>query len=78
MFIQSDSIGQVFIIIYVDDLVIGGEHLADIQHIKKLLSSRFEMKDMTKLRYFLGIELIRTPHDIMLSQRHYILNFFTS
>ena len=74
LFIRSDSKGQVFIIIYVDDLVIGGEHLVDIEHIKKLLSSRFEMKDMKELHYFLGIEVIRTPDDIMLSQRHYILN----
>ena len=78
MFIRSDSRGQVFIIIYVDDLVIGGEHLAYISHIKNLPSGRFEMKDMKELHYFLGIEVIRAPDDIMLSQRHYILNFFTS
>ena len=74
LFTRSDSKGQVFIIIYVDDLVIGGEHLADIEHIKKLLSSRFEMTDMKELHYFLGIEVIRTPDGIMLSQKHYILN----
>ena len=73
LFIQSDSRGQVFIILYVDALVIGGEHLAVIDHIKKLLSGRFEMKDMKELHYFLGIEVIRTPDGIMLSQRHYIL-----
>ena len=31
--------GHVFIIIYVDDLVIGGQHLIEIEHIKKLLTS---------------------------------------
>ena len=74
LFIQSDSRGHVFIIIYVDDLVIGGEHLVDIDHIKKLLSCLFEMKDMKELHYFLGIEVIQTPGGIMPSQRHYILN----
>ena len=74
LFIRSDSRGHLFIIIYVDDLVIEGEHFVDIEHIKKLLSSRLEMKDMKELHYFLGIEVIRTPDDIMLSQRHYILN----
>ena len=57
-----------------DDLVIGGEHLAYISHIKNLPSGRFEMKDMKELHYFLGIEVIRTPDVIVLSQRHYILN----
>ena len=32
------------------------------------------MKDMEDLHYFLGIEVIRTPVGIVLSQRHYILN----
>ena len=74
MFIWSDSRGQVLIIIYVDDLVIEGEHLADIEHIKKLLSNRFEMKYMKELHYFLGIEVIRTPYSIVFSQSRYILN----
>ena len=32
------------------------------------------MKDLGDLHYFLGIEVIRTPDDILLSQRHYVLN----
>ena len=60
LFICSDSKGHVFIIIYVDDLVLGGQHLTYISHIKKLLSSRFEMKDIKELHYFLGIEVIQT------------------
>ena len=57
-----------------DDLVIGREQLVDNAHIKKLLFSPFEMKDMKELHYFLAIEVIRTRDDIMLSQRHCILN----
>ena len=41
LFICSDSKGQLFIIIYVDDLVIGGEHITDINNIKKLHSDQF-------------------------------------
>ena len=67
LFIQSDSRRHVFILIYVDDLVIRGEHLARIEHIKKLLSNWFEMKDMKELHYILGIEVIRTLEGIMLS-----------
>ena len=58
----------------VDDLVIRGKNLADISQVKSLLSGRFKMKDMHTLHYFLGIEVIRTPVGIVLSQRHYILN----
>ena len=41
---------------------------------KTLLFDKFEMTDMKELHYFLGIEVIRTPDGIMISQQHYILN----
>ena len=37
LFIWRDSKGQLFIIVYVDDLVIGGEHIVNFNNIKKLL-----------------------------------------
>ena len=60
LFIQRNSSGLIFIIISVEELVIGGEHLADINKVKMLLSRKFGMKDMNELHYFLGIEFIRT------------------
>ena len=60
--IQRDIRGHIFMIIDVNNyLVIGGEHIADINHIKMLLLGRFEMKDMKELDYFLGIEVIKLP-----------------
>ena len=32
------------------------------------------MKDLGDLHYFLGIEVIRTPKGILISQRHYVLS----
>ena len=49
---------MLLILLCVDNLVIGGERLANINHIKELLSHRFEMKDMKELHYFLGIKVI--------------------
>ena len=68
LYIRSDSASLIVIIIYVDDLVIGGEHLIDINKVNSLLSDKFEMMDMKELHYFLGIEVIRTPTEIMISQ----------
>ena len=64
---------MLFILLYMDDLVIGGEDLAMIQKTKLLLSSKFEMKHLGELHCFLGIEVIRTPHRLLLT-RHYELD----
>ena len=58
LFIRSNSSGQIFVIIYVDDLVIGGEHLVDINKVKMLLSKKFEMKDMNELG-----EIVQSNHN---------------
>ena len=74
LYVRSNSKSPIIIILYVDDLVIEGEHLIDINKVKSLLSNKFEMTDMKELHYFLGIEVIWTPVGLMISQRHYILN----
>ena len=60
--------------LYMDDMVIRGEHLVDINKVKSLLSGKFGMTDMKEIHYFLSIEVIRTLNGIVISQRHYILN----
>ena len=73
LFVCQDSNGPVHILLYVDDLVITGPGLPEINRVKSQLSDAFEMKDLGDLHYFLGIEVIRTPEGILLSQRHYVL-----
>ena len=69
LLIWRESIRQLFIIIYVDDLLIGGEHIANINNITVFLYNKFEMKDIKELHYFLGIEVIWNPDGIMISRR---------
>ena len=56
------------IVIYVDDLIIGGDSLDAIKDVKELLQKQFD-KDLGELHYFLGIEVVCTPDGIWLSQR---------
>jgi hypothetical protein len=42
--------------------------------LKENLGRTFEVKDLGPLRYFLGIEIARSPKGIVLSQRKYILD----
>jgi len=67
---------QVFILVYVDDLVITGDDIEGIATIKQELHSAYTIKDLGLARYFLGIEISRTAFGTFLNQRKYILDIF--
>uniref|UniRef100_A0A803ND66 Reverse transcriptase Ty1/copia-type domain-containing protein n=1 Tax=Chenopodium quinoa TaxID=63459 RepID=A0A803ND66_CHEQI len=65
------------LIIYVDDMIITGDDIEEIEQLKGKLFQEFEMKDLGNLKYFLGIEVLRSKGGIFISQRKYILDFLT-
>ena len=65
---------SLYLNIYVDDLVITGADLGEIDRVKLQLAASFDMKDLGHLDYLLWIEVIRTPEGILISQRHYVLS----
>ena len=48
------------LIIYIDDIIITGDDKAEIKNLKSKLFREFEMKDLERLKYFLGIEVLRS------------------
>ncbi|GKB23527.1 ribonuclease H-like domain-containing protein [Tanacetum coccineum] len=58
---------------YVDDIIITGNSLTEIEKVKQFLKTKFMIKDLRKLKYFLGIEVLDTPKGICLNQRKYCL-----
>ena len=77
LYVKRTNRGIVLVVIYVDDLIITGDSDADINEVKLLLKQKFEMKDLGELRYFLGIEVIRSPSGIWLLQRQYGLDMLS-
>ncbi|XP_028101868.1 uncharacterized protein LOC114301153 [Camellia sinensis] len=45
--------------------------------LQEYLATKFEMKDLGKLIYFLGIEVVRSKHGVFLSQQKYVLDLLT-
>ncbi|XP_013594528.1 PREDICTED: uncharacterized mitochondrial protein AtMg00810-like [Brassica oleracea var. oleracea] len=64
--------GDVLIIaIYVDDLFVTGTSLKVIRQFKEEMSKKFEMSDLGKLTYYLGIEVIQGADRIRIKQERY-------
>ncbi|GKB07978.1 putative RNA-directed DNA polymerase [Tanacetum coccineum] len=62
------------LIIYVDDMIIIGNDKEEITKLKKNLFTEFEMKDLGRLKYFLGIEVLRSKQGIFMYQKKYVLD----
>lgn len=58
LFIRHSISGKVTILlVYVDDIIMTGGDLEGMESLKKCLIKQFEIKELGKLKYFLGIEV---------------------
>ena len=63
----------IFILVYVDDIIITGNSKTYIQQLVHQLNLEFSLKDLGKLDYFLGIEVHHSSSgSLLLSQSKYI------
>ncbi|KAJ4717199.1 Retrovirus-related Pol polyprotein from transposon TNT 1-94 [Melia azedarach] len=64
----------IYLVLYVDDMLIAAENKSNVQKLKDLLSVEFEMKDLGAARKILGMEIYRdrSKKKLFLSQKGYI------
>ncbi|XP_055822143.1 uncharacterized mitochondrial protein AtMg00810-like [Solanum dulcamara] len=60
-----------YLLLYVDDIILTASSNALYRSIISLFSSKFAMKDMSQLSYFLGIAVTRHTDSLFLSQKKY-------
>ncbi|XP_054778065.1 uncharacterized mitochondrial protein AtMg00810-like [Prosopis cineraria] len=66
--------GIILILVYVDDLLITGSFKSGIKETKEFLHSKFKIKDLGLLKYFLRIEVACSKRGIVMKQRKYVLD----
>ena len=76
LFLKQDTnnIKLTAIIVYVDDLVLTGNNIEEINHITATLHQQFKIKNLRDLTYFLGLEVARNNSGLHLNQRKYVLD----
>lgn len=62
------------VLIYVDDLIVAGDNLDEITSLKQSLHQKFSIKDLGKLKYFLGIEVATSQKGLFLNQCKYVID----
>ena len=72
LFIYNKSQIAIFVLIYVDDIIVTSSSNEAITALLKDLNSEFALKDLGDLQYFLGIEVKRNKEGgLHLSQEKY-------
>ncbi|KAG2397159.1 Retrovirus-related Pol polyprotein from transposon RE1 Retro element 1 [Vigna angularis] len=72
VYVRGKGEELIIICLYVDDLLITGSNLTHINELKKVMQLEFEMTDLGKLSYFLGMEFTYTEAGMILHQRKYV------
>lgn len=73
LFVYNDGHFMLYVIVYVDDLIVTGDQPHKIDEFVSFLAKKFALKDLGSLSYFLGIAAIPNSTGLVLSQRQYIL-----
>ncbi|RVW91534.1 Retrovirus-related Pol polyprotein from transposon TNT 1-94 [Vitis vinifera] len=80
LFIKTNKKGKVLIVsLYVDDLIFTGNDELMFAEFKHSMKHEFDMTDLGKMRYFLGLEVLQKSDGIFISQKKYaleVLNIF--
>lgn len=77
LYIKGNHIEKsMFLLVFVDDMIIACRHEEEIIFIKNKLKKEFDMQDMGELKYFLGLKITqkRECETLEISQRKYIID----
>ena len=67
---------KIYMIIYVDDLLIINDDMKFIDFIKKKFDKKFKMIDLNFVQHYFDIEIVHNDDSILLRQIIYFRNFF--
>ena len=67
-----------FLLIYGDDMLLACKDKSQIQEVKRILKSEFDMMDLRNARRILDMEIVRNREDrtLFLSQKGYLEKVF--
>jgi len=74
LFTYFDGHDLIYLLVYVDGILLTGNNSTLLCHLITFLNSEFKIRDLGSVHYFLGIEVTKTAMGLMLSQHKYTLD----
>jgi transposase InsO family protein len=71
LFVYKNGSTVIYLLLYVDDIILTGSVPAAIQELIRDLAQAFELKDLGPLKYFLGLQVEYTPSGLLVHQTKY-------
>lgn len=73
LFIKRSSISIMYILVYVDDFIVTGSNISEINQLTSYLNEQFKLKELGDVNFFLGIEVKKTKDGgLHLNQMNYV------
>ncbi|CAH9146417.1 unnamed protein product [Cuscuta epithymum] len=72
LFIYRHGQSVMYLLLYVDDIIITGNSPSLVSSFITCIASHFAMKDLGDLHYFLGVQAVRNSKGVFLSQQKYV------
>ena len=77
LFVYNTNDLVLYLLVYVDDFILIGNDLGFINKFFSQLATRFSIKDLSSLSFFLGVKVIPFEDGVFLSQQKYITKLLT-
>ncbi|KAH0706549.1 hypothetical protein KY289_011625 [Solanum tuberosum] len=61
-----------FVLIYVDDIIVNGSNTFSVNQVITSLASQFSINDLGNRHYFLGVEVLHSSGGLILTQPNYV------
>lgn len=71
---KTDDGNFTALLVYLDDIFIGSASVQESNKVKDFLNSLFKLRDLGTVKYFLGLEIAKSPEGISICQRKYTLD----
>lgn len=72
LYVKKDQHGLVYLLLYVDDILIASCNQEILLQVQSQLMSKFKMRDLGEASHFLGIKITRNENGMFLSQESYL------